>query len=102
MRYIFPDASQRNDPNGVVDAAELLGQFEEVTKRIAELQEALEAAQRTVRRQSAFFRVEPRKSSTPSGMDANADIPGAFGHKSDDVRERYAPLRTRREDNRTY
>jgi capsule polysaccharide export protein KpsE/RkpR len=54
--------------------ASLHQQLEVKTKRIAQLEEALAAAQRAAHRQAAPFRVEPQKRSVAPKRGASADI----------------------------
>ena len=68
--------------------ASLHQQLEVKTKRIAQLGEALEAAQRAALRQAAPFRVEPQKRAvTPKRPGRKRGHPGAFRHKPDHIDE---------------
>jgi cell division septum initiation protein DivIVA len=63
-----------------VQNASLHQQLEVKTKRIAELQAALEAAQRAAHRQAAPFRLEPQKRAVaPKRPGASADIRAPAG-----------------------
>ena len=63
-------------------------QLEAKTKRIAELQEALEAAERAAHRQAAPFRIEERKRLVaPKRPGRKQGHPGAFRHQPDQVDE---------------
>src|SRR6516162_5094504 len=62
----------------------LFEQLEVKTKRIVELQEALEAAQRAAHRQAAPFRIEEKKRVTvPKRPGRKQGHPGAFRHQPD-------------------
>jgi hypothetical protein len=63
-------------------------QLEVKTKRIAQLEEALQTAQRAAHRQAAPFRVEPQKRAVaPKGPGRKRGHPGAFRHKPDPIDE---------------
>jgi transposase len=63
-------------------------QLEVNAKRIAELQEALEAAQRAAYRQAAPFRIEARKRAVaPKRPGRQRGHPGSFRHKPDHIDE---------------
>jgi transposase len=63
-------------------------ELEVKTKRIAELQAALEAAQRAVHRQAAPFRLEPQKRAVaPKRPGRKRGHPGACRHKPDHIDE---------------
>jgi transposase len=63
-------------------------QLEAKTKRIAELEEALEAAQRTAHRQAAPFRLEEKKRVlAPKRPGRKRGHPGAFRHQPDQIDE---------------
>src|ERR1700719_1894446 len=63
-------------------------QLEVKTKRIAQLEEALQAAQRAEHRQAAPFRVEPQKRAVaPKRPGRKRGHPGAFRHKPDHLDE---------------
>jgi len=71
-----------------VQIASLHQQLEVKTKRIAELQAALEAAQRAAHRQAAPFRLEPQKRAvTPKRPGRKRGHPGAFRRKPDHIDE---------------
>ena len=71
-----------------VQIASLYQQLEVKTKRIAELQAALEAAQRAAHRQAAPFRLEPQKRAvTPKRPGRKRGHPGAFRRKPDHIDE---------------
>src|ERR1700751_2848034 len=71
-----------------VENASLHQQLEVKTKRIAELQAALKAAQRAAHRQAAPFRVEPQKRAlAPKRPGRKRGHPGAFRHKPDHLDE---------------
>ena len=68
--------------------ASLHQQLEVKTKRIAQLEEALQAAQRAAHRQAAPFRVEPQKRAVaPKRPGRKRGHPGAFRHKPDHIDE---------------
>ena len=68
--------------------ASLHQQLEVKTKRIAQLEEALEAAQRAAHRQAAPFRVEPQKRAVaPKRPGRKRGHPGAFRHKPEQIDE---------------
>jgi transposase len=68
--------------------ASLYQQLELTTKRIAQLEEALEAAQHAAHRQAAPFRVEPQKRAmAPKRPGRKPGHPGAFRHKPDHLDE---------------
>ena len=68
--------------------ASLHQQLEVKTKRIAQLEEALAAAQRAAHRQAAPFRVEPQKRSVaPKRPGRERGHPGAYRHKPDHIDE---------------
>jgi transposase len=68
--------------------ASLHQQLEVKTKRIAQLEEALEAAQRAAHRQAAPFRIEPQKRAVaPKRPGRKRGHPGAFRHKPDHIDE---------------
>src|SRR6202047_2237910 len=68
--------------------ASLHEQLEFKTKRIAQLEEALQAAQRAAHRQAAPFRVEPQKRAVaPKRPGRKRGHPGAFRHKPDHIDE---------------
>jgi transposase len=68
--------------------ASLHQQLEVKTKRIAQLEEALQAAQRAAHRQAAPFRVKPQKRAVaPKRPGRKRGHPGAFGHKPDHIDE---------------
>jgi capsule polysaccharide export protein KpsE/RkpR len=68
--------------------ASLHQQLEVKTKRIAELKEALQAAQRAAVRQAAPFRIEEKKRlSAPKRPGRKRGHPGAFRHKPDHIDE---------------
>src|ERR1700724_4445466 len=68
--------------------ASLHQQLEVKTKRIAQLEEALQAAQRAAHRQAAPFRVEPQKRAVaPKRPGRKRGHPGAFRHKPDYIDE---------------
>jgi transposase len=68
--------------------ASLHQQLEVKTKRIAQLEEALAAAQRAAHRQAAPFRVEPQKRSVaPKRPGRKRGHPGAFRHEPDHIDE---------------
>ncbi len=63
-------------------------QLEDKTKRIAELEEALEAAQRAAHRQAAPFRIEEKKRVlAPKRPGRKQGHPGAFRHPPDQIDE---------------
>jgi hypothetical protein len=63
-------------------------QLEVKTKRIAELQEALAAAQRAAHRQAAPFRIEEKKRAlAPKRPGRKHGHPGAFRHQPDQIDE---------------
>ncbi len=69
-------------------SAMLRQQLEIQTKRIAQLEEALQGAERAARRQAAPFRVEPQKRSVaPKRPGSKRGHPGACRHKPDHVDE---------------
>ena len=71
-----------------VQNASLHQQLEVQTKRIAELQEALQAAERAAHRQAAPFRVEPQKRAVaPKRPGRKPGHPGAYRHKPDAIDE---------------
>ena len=71
-----------------VQIASLYQQLEVKTKRIAELQVALEAAERAAHRQAAPFRLEPQKRAvTPKRPGRKRGHPGAFRRKPDHIDE---------------
>jgi cell division septum initiation protein DivIVA len=62
-------------------------QLEDQTKRLAELEKALEAAQRSAHRQAAPFRVEPhQRAVAPKGPGRQRGHPGAFRHQPEQNR----------------
>jgi len=68
--------------------ASLHQQLEVKTKRIAELEEALQAAQRAAQRQAAPFRIEEKKRlSAPKRPGRKRGHPGGFRHKPDHIDE---------------
>jgi hypothetical protein len=68
--------------------ASLHEQLEFKTKRIAQLEEALQAAQRAAHRQAAPFRVEPQKRAVaPKRPGRKRGHPGAFRYKTDHIDE---------------
>ena len=68
--------------------ASLHQQLEVKTKRIAQLEEALQAAQRAAHRQAAPFRVEPQKRAVaPKRPGRKHGHPGSFRHKPDHIDE---------------
>ena len=68
--------------------ASLHQQLEVKTKRIAQLEEALAAAQRAAHRQAAPFRVEPQKRAlAPKRPGRKRGHPGAFRHQPDHIDE---------------
>src|SRR6202048_2464931 len=68
--------------------AALRQQLEVKTKRIAQFEEALQAAQRAAHRQAAPFRVEPQKRAVaPKRPGRKRGHPGAFRHKPDHIDE---------------
>jgi len=68
--------------------ASLYQQLEVTTKRIAQLEEALEAALRAAHRQAAPFRIEPQKRAVaPKRPGRKRGHPGAFRHKPDHLDE---------------
>jgi hypothetical protein len=68
--------------------ASLHQQLEAKTKRIAQLEEALEAAQREAHRQAAPFRVESkRRAVAPKRSGRKRGHPGAFRHQPDHIEE---------------
>src|ERR1700693_6223605 len=68
--------------------ASLHQQLEVKTKRIAQLEEALQAAQRAAHRQAAPFRVEPQKRAVaPKRPGRKRGHPGAFRHQPDPLDE---------------
>jgi hypothetical protein len=61
-------------------------QLEVKTKRIAQLEEALEAAERAAHRQAAPFRIEEKKRLlAPKRPGRKRGHPGAFPHKPDHI-----------------
>ena len=69
-------------------SAMLRQQLEIQAKRIAQLEEALQGAQRAAHRQAAPFRVEPQKRSVaPKRPGRKAGHPGACRHKPDHIDE---------------
>jgi transposase len=63
-------------------------QLEAQTKRLAELEKALEAAQRAAHRQAAPFRVEPQKRAVaPKRPGRQRGHPGAFRHQPEQIDE---------------
>jgi len=61
-------------------------QLEAQTKRLAELEKALEAAQRRAHRQAAPFRVEPQKRAVaPKRPGRQRGHPGAFRHQPEQI-----------------
>jgi transposase len=71
-----------------VENASLHQQLEVKTKRIAELQGALKAAQRAAHRQAAPFRVEPQKRAlAPKRPGRKRGHPGASRHKPEQIDE---------------
>ena len=71
-----------------VHIASLYQQLEVKTKRIAELQAALQAAERAAHRQAAPFRLEPQKRAvTPKRPGRKRGHPGAFRRKPDHIDE---------------
>jgi transposase len=63
-------------------------QLEDQTKRLAELEKALEAAQRSAHRQAAPFRVEPhQRAVAPKGPGRQRGHPGAFRHQPEQIDE---------------
>lgn len=69
-------------------SAMLRQQLEIQTKRIAQLEEALQGAERAAHRQAAPFRVEPQKRSVaPKRPGSKRGHPGACRHKPDHVNE---------------
>jgi transposase len=68
--------------------ASLHQELEVKIKRIAQLEEALQAAQRAAHRQAAPFRVEPQKRAVaPKRPGRKRGHPGAFRHKPDQIDE---------------
>jgi hypothetical protein len=68
--------------------ASLHEQLEVKTKRIAQLEEALEAAQRAAHRQAAPFRIEEKKRLlAPKRRGRKRGHAGAFRHKPDHIDE---------------
>src|SRR6202043_963658 len=68
--------------------ASLHQQLEVKTKRIAQLEAALQEAQRAAHRQAAPFRVEPQKRAVaPKRPGRKRGHPGAFRHKPDHIDE---------------
>src|SRR5580704_6019439 len=68
--------------------ASLHQQLEVKTKRIAQLEEALQAAQRAAHRQAAPFRVEPQKRAVaPKRPGRQRGHPGAFRHQPEQIDE---------------
>jgi transposase len=67
----------------------VLGQQLEIqAKRIAQLEEALQAAERAAHRQAAPFRIEEKKRvSAPKRPGRKPGHPGAFRHKPDQIDE---------------
>ena len=64
--------------------ASLYQQLEVTTKRLAQLEEALEAALRAAHRQAAPYRIEPQKRAVaPKRPGRQRGHPGAFRHKPD-------------------
>src|SRR6266403_1380269 len=71
-----------------VENASLHQELEVKTKRIAELQAALEAAQRAANRQAAPFRLESQKRAVaPKRPGRKRGHPGAFRHKPEQIDE---------------
>src|SRR6266403_928511 len=71
-----------------VENASLHQELEVKTKRIAELQAALEAAQRAAHRQAAPFRLESQKRAVaPKRPGRKRGHPGAFRHKPEQIDE---------------
>ena len=63
-------------------------QLEAQTKRLAELEKALEAAQRAAHRQAAPFRLEPQKRAVaPKRPGRQRGHPGAFRHQPEQIDE---------------
>jgi transposase len=75
--------------DGLRSQSAMLGQQLEIqTKRIAQLEEALQGAERAAHRQAAPFRVEPQKRSVaPKRPGSKRGHPGACRHKPDHVDE---------------
>jgi transposase len=70
--------------------ASLQQELEVKTKRIAELEEALQAAQRAAHRQAAPFRLEPQKRAlAPKRPGRKGGHLGAFRHKPDHIDEQF-------------
>src|SRR5271157_3963808 len=83
LAEVVPERDQLRSQN-----ATLRQQLELKTKRIAQLEEALEVAQRAAYRQAAPFRIEPQKRAVaPKRPGRERGHPGAFRHKPDHIDE---------------
>jgi len=83
LAEVVPERDQLRSQN-----ATLRQQLELKTKRIEQLEEALEVAQRAAYRQAAPFRIEPQKrAGAPKRPGRKHGHPGSFRHKPDHIDE---------------